>query len=86
MSKQKRYFITNIHRNVRYPGHIYAELHDRAAPEGQQLVIAATLDYILDASAERYPDDVDGIRSLSSGKSIPSAQTPSNEELVPNYY
>lgn len=42
--------ITNIHRSHRYPGCIYACLIEIATGE---VVISATIDYILDAIKER---------------------------------
>jgi len=43
------YRITNIHRNDRHPGNIYACLVD----ENGEMHISATIDYILTAAKER---------------------------------
>lgn len=65
----KRYYIGNIHRNARYPGQIYACLFD----SDDQIVISATLDYILDAARDRYSGQVQGVIKDYDGK--PAQQT-----------
>jgi hypothetical protein len=43
------YKIVNIHRNARFPGKIYAMLQN----EKGDMIICATLDYILDCIRDR---------------------------------
>lgn len=52
-SQQYPYTIQNIHTNDRFPGQIYAEVHD----ENGKLICAATLSYCCDRIKEMIKEE-----------------------------
>ena len=61
-----RWVIKNIRTNARHPGYIYAELHDMEQPEGQRIMVGATLGYCFEAARVRGAkavliEDIDSI-------------------------
>lgn len=83
MSEQKRYYIGRMHRHSRFPGVVYACLYDRTLPEGENCIISADMEYILDAVCDRYPGQVDGVIEDSYyGKSAQQTEAQATQVLV----